>query len=185
MSKYLRTPQRKLDPLSRIFTLGEITNESANEILGLIHEVNREDSVKLPEDKVPIKLIINSPGGSVYDGMAVIDAIETSLTPIHTYVYGHAMSMAFAIASCGHYRYASKRATFMYHEMSWGTEREKMKYHEQEVKEGKRFWKLYDSVVVSHSKIKLLSLEAVRKESKEWYITPDQALKLGLIDEII
>ena len=52
------------------------------------------------------------------------------------YIHGQAMSMGFAIATCGDYRYATKRTTFMYHEMSWDTGQEKMKYHEQELKEG-------------------------------------------------
>ena len=117
--------------------------------------------------------------------MGIIDVIECSVTPVHIYVYGLAMSMAFAITTCGHYRYASKRTTFMYHEISWNTAQEKMKYHEQELIEGKRTWRMYDDVVVEHTKIPLRTLEQVRKEHKEWYITADEALKLGIIDEIL
>ena len=185
MSKPLRTPQRKLEYLSRIITLGDITNESACEVVGLIYEINNEDKNKAEENRDPIKFILNSPGGNVYDGMGIIDAIETSITPIHMYIYGQAMSMGFAISTCGDYRYASKRTTFMYHECSWETGAEKMRYHEQELKEGKRLWKVYDDVIVQNTEITLKNLQSVRKEQKEWYITAEQALKLGIIDEIL
>lgn len=185
MSKTLRSPQRKLEYLSRVFTLGEITNESACEVIGLIYEVNKEDSNKAQENRDPIQLILNSPGGDVYDGIGIVDAIEQSITPVHLYIHGQAQSMGFAIATCGHYRYASKRVTFMYHEIGWETLREKLHYHEQEVNEGKRLWKLYDDIVTSNTKITQKTLDGIRKQQKEWYITAEQALKLGIVDEII
>jgi ATP-dependent Clp protease protease subunit len=185
MSKALRSPQRKQEYLSRVITLGDVDNEMSCEVIGLIHEINNEDKNKAAENRDPIKFVLNSPGGSVYDGMGIVDAIQNSITPIHMYIHGHAMSMGFAIATCGHYRYAAKRTTFMYHEMSWNTGQEKIKYHEQELKEGKRLWKVYDDIIVENTKIQLKSLQDIRKEQKEWYITADQALKLGIIDEIL
>jgi ATP-dependent Clp protease protease subunit len=185
MAKTLRSPQRKLEYLSRVFTLGEITNESACELLGLIYEVNKEDKNRAEENRDPIQLILNSPGGDVYDGVGIIDAIEQSATPIHMYIHGQAQSMGFAIATSGHYRYASKRATFMYHEISWETHSEKLQFHEQEVREGKRLWQIYDSIVTANTKISQKTLDNIRKQQKEWYLTADQALKLGIIDEII
>jgi ATP-dependent Clp protease protease subunit len=73
----------------------------------------------------------------------------------------------------------------MYHEMSWNTAQEKMKYHEQELKEGKRLWKVYDDIIVQNTEIQLKQLQGVRKEQKEWYITAEQALNLSIIDEIL
>jgi ATP-dependent Clp protease protease subunit len=185
MAKTLRSPQRKLEYLSRVFTLGEITNESACEVIGLIYEVNKEDKNKAEENRDPIQLILNSPGGDVYDGIGIIDAIEGSITPVHLYVHGQAQSMGFAIATCGHYRYVSKRATFMYHEIGWETGREKLQYHEQEVKEGKRLWQVYDDIITSNTEITQKTLDGIRKQQREWYITAEQALKLGIVDEIL
>lgn len=185
MAKTLRSPQRKQDPLSRIFTLGEIKNETACEIIGLIYEVNEEDK-QIPIDKrVPIQLILNSAGGNVYDGMGIIDAIEQSITPIHMIVLGQAQSMGFAIATCGTYRYASKRTTFMYHEIIWSLFDEKMSSHEQELIEGRRLWKIYDEIITTNTNIPEKTLINVRKQRKEWYMTAQEALELGVIDEII
>ncbi len=92
MAKALRTPQRKQEYLSRVITLGDIDNEIACEVIGLIHEINNEDKNKAQENREPIKFILNSPGGNVYDGMGIVDAIQNSITPIHMYIHGHAMS---------------------------------------------------------------------------------------------
>jgi ATP-dependent Clp protease protease subunit len=176
---------KKKEEVSRNLVLGEINEETANEIIGLIYDINDEDETTDASHRTPIKLIINSPGGDVYSGFGIIDAIEGSITPIHVYVHGQAQSMAFAIASVGHCRYATKRSTFMYHECLWSVDEGKMTYHKQEVIEAERIWKMYDDVVVSNSKIPLKKLKQVRKNQKDWYINAEEALELGLIDEII
>ena len=119
MAKSIHSSQRKQDYLSRVLTLGEIENDKVCELIGLIYEINEEDKNKEADKREPIQLILNSPGGNVYDGFAIIDAIEQSVTPIHMTILGQAQSMGFAIATCGTYRYASKRTTFMYHEIIW------------------------------------------------------------------
>jgi len=176
---------RKHDPLSRIVTLGEVDNESACDILKIFSEIQREDQNKETDKREPIKLYINSMGGGVYEGMAIVDAIEMSTTPVHVYVYGMAMSMAFAIATSGHYRYASPRSTFMYHELLWDTSYEKMKYHEQEMKENKRLWKVYDDIILNKTNISPTTLKKVCERQEDWYMTAQEALKLGVIDEIL
>lgn len=175
----------KQDRDGRIITLGEITNENICDAIEAIYEVNEEDKNKEASKRVPIKLILNSPGGDVYDGIGLIDVIEQSETPIHIYVHGQAQSMGFAIATSGHYRYAGKRTTFMYHEISWELSREKLQVHEQEVKEGKRLWQLYDSIITTNTKIPIKTLELVKKQQREWYMTAQEALKWGIIDEIL
>jgi ATP-dependent Clp protease protease subunit len=170
---------------NRIYTLGAINNESACSVINYIFEINQIDENTKINNRQPIKLIINSPGGDVYEGMGIIDVIKKSITPIWVYVYGHAQSMAFAIATAGHYRYAGKRATFMYHQLSWEMAQEKLIHHEQEVKESKRLWDVYDEIVLSNTKILPKQLKQIHKERKEWYITSEEALELGIIDEIL
>ena len=184
MASSKRSPSKQ-DKDSRIITLGEITNENICDAIEKIYEVNEEDTKIDPDKRKPIKLILNSPGGDVYDGIGIIDVIENSTTPIHIYVYGQAQSMGFAIATCGHYRYAGKRTTFMYHEIAWDTQSEKLQHHEQEIKEGRRLWKAYDSIITTNTKIPIKTLELVRKQQREWYMTAQEALSWGIIDEII
>ena len=181
----MASSKRNSNKQGRIITLGEITNENICDAIEAIYEINNEDRNKEADKREPIKLILNSPGGEVYDGVGIIDVIENSTTPIHIYVHGQAQSMGFAIATSGHYRYASKRTTFTYHEIAWGTAQEKLAYHEQEVTEGKRLWKVYDDIVVANTKIPLKKLQQIRKEHKEWYLTADEALEWGIIDEVL
>jgi ATP-dependent Clp protease, protease subunit len=56
------------------------------------------------KSKKPIKLLINSPGGSVEDGQMVVDAILTSKAPVVTIALGKAMSAAFDIFIAGDLR---------------------------------------------------------------------------------
>jgi ATP-dependent Clp protease protease subunit len=93
--------------------------------------------------------------------------------------------MGFAIATCGTYRYASKRATFMYHECGWSTNYDKLTTHIQEAEEGKRLWSIYDEIITTNTNITLKALKQVQKQRKEWYITAQEALELGIIDELI
>jgi ATP-dependent Clp protease protease subunit len=170
---------------NRIYTLGAINNESACSVINYIFEINQIDENTKINNRQPIKLIINSPGGDVYEGMGIVDIIKKSITPIWVYVYGHAQSMAFAIVAVGHKRFASVNSTFMYHELSWGTDDSKLKYYKQELKEAERLWMSYDDIILKNTKITKSMLRKIYKESINWYIDSKQALELGIIDEIL
>ena len=165
-----------------------IDEESVQPIIEKIININIEDDEKDEKEKnyerKPISLIINSYGGTIYDGFALISVVERSKTPIHTYVYGKAMSMGLIIAVCGHKRYASKLATFMYHGGLggvWGN----FEYIKNYSNEYERIQKISDSLLLSKTKIKPDKLKDIRKRQKDWFISAEEALKLGIIDEII
>lgn len=107
-----------LDELqSRIFYIDdEVTNDVLHQIVMHIYKINGEDKDLPMEKRVPITIIVNSGGGSVVDGMGVIDAINASETPVVAVCPSYAYSMAFNIFTQAHYRVASKNATFMYHD---------------------------------------------------------------------
>jgi ATP-dependent Clp protease protease subunit len=85
-------PSRLL--MERIVWLGdEVTNVSSNAIVQqLLH-------LQLEDDKKPITLYINSPGGSIVDGMAIYDTIRRSPCEVHAVVAGMAASMGAVILS--------------------------------------------------------------------------------------
>jgi ATP-dependent Clp protease protease subunit len=168
--------------LSRVFALGEINSESVNELIQVIYDVNEEDEEKTQVE--PIKLIINSLGGEVYSGLALVDIIDSSPTPIYTICHGSAMSMGLVVFSAGHIRYASKFATFMYHEASYGVEG-KIKHHQQEIKEAERTDKICDDYLISRTKFTARQLKNIRNKQKEWYFDVKIAHKYGLINEIL
>jgi len=177
----MATP-KKHNKLSRVITLGEISTESVNDIIALIYDINDEDAKKTVVE--PIKLIINSFGGELYSGLALVDVIDNSQTPIYTICHGSAMSMALIVYAAGHTRMASKYATFMYHEAAYPTEG-KVMHHRQELKEVERTDALCDAYLLSKTKFTPKQLKDVRDRRSEWYFDVEIAHKYGLVDEII
>lgn len=72
---------------------GEVDSESSNKLVQELTWLAREDAKK------PITLYINSPGGSIVDGMAIYDTIRRSPCPVHAIVAGMAASMGAVILS--------------------------------------------------------------------------------------
>ena len=101
-----------------------VSSEAVTEGVIAIMKINAyddEQEAKLKDYvRQPIKVVVDSYGGIVYDGMAMISAISTSKTPVHGYCYSKAMSMGFLIYISTHKRFAGKYATFMSHQLSGG-----------------------------------------------------------------
>jgi len=167
--------------LSRIITLGDINSELINDIIQLIYEINEEDAKKTQVE--PIKLIINSFGGDVYSGLALIDVIDTSRIPIYTICHGSAMSMGLILYSVGHHRMASKNATFMYHEAAYPIEG-KVRNHKQELKEVERIDNICEEILLSKTKFTKEQLDSIKDTQSDWYFDVDTAVEYGLVDEI-
>ena len=74
------------------------------------------------DSKKPIHFYINSPGGSVTDGLGIYDTMKTITCPVYTYVLGNACSMGSLLASSGDKRYISKFSKHMMHQVSYGAQ---------------------------------------------------------------
>jgi ATP-dependent Clp protease protease subunit len=175
-------------PKSRITVLSEdVSQDVAEKLLRSILEINEKDRRILEEDEdyepEPIQLIINSFGGSVYDGLAIVGAIESSKTPVHTICYGSAMSMALYILAAGHLRKMSKFATLMYHEIGT-TVAGKISSISNELGECTRLEDVCDKILIENSYVKRKDLKKIKCSGGEWYISADEALRLGIVDEI-
>lgn len=172
----------------RILLLEDVDSKNASRIIRAIVEANIEDeSIKseMPNyQPEPVRIIINSYGGSLYDGLGIIGAIEGSTTPVYTVCYGSAMSMALFVLASGHYRYASKYATLMYHEISTEVGFDKVSGIEDNLAECKRLDEICTDILVKRSRMKKKELESLKKKS-DWFFTPEIALTKGIIDEII
>jgi ATP-dependent Clp protease, protease subunit len=134
--------------------------------------------------RTPIDLIINSNGGNVYDGLGLINVIADSRTPIYTHVHGLAASMGLLIAVSGHKRFSGRLSTFMYHSVSnhIGGHLEHLKTRLDEVQ---RLQGIYDQHLLSKTKLRIDDLKSVQEHQRDWFIDPEEALNLGIIDEII
>lgn len=132
----------------------------------------------------PIVLHISSYGGSVPDGFGLISVMNKSTTPVDTVVEGYAMSMALVIASQGRHRRCHSLSTYMLHQMVVEFEG-KMKDMSEDMEENERVENLLFDILMKRTKITNKQISKNKKSKKDWYITPKEALKLGIVDEII
>lgn len=130
----------------------------------------------------PITIHIKSSGGYVEHGMALINMIRTSNTPIHAVVhFGH--SMAFAIASACDYRIGFPTSRMMIHDMSGGvsgTTEQLIRATEN----SKILRELADQVIIDNTKITQEMLDEMNNSVLDRYFTGQELLDYGLLDEI-
>jgi ATP-dependent Clp protease protease subunit len=174
---------------NRVLFLGEdVTQESVQDIIKSIYEFNMEDeqneSIFVDYDRPAIHLILNTYGGSVYDGIGLVGAIDLSRTPVVVTCIGSAMSMGLLILASGHLRRMHAYSTAMYHQIS-SASFDKLEGMRKDLIETERLEKLYDSILTKKTKIKEEDLQKHKHSKSEWFITPKEALKLGIIDEIL
>ena len=173
----------------RLFYLSdEVDNGSIGQLCWSLLLQLQDDDKKESKEKdfvrEPIKIYINSFGGSVYDMWSLIDIVLNSKTPIYTYCTGYAMSAAFLIFLAGHKRFATKHANFMYHQISCWKEG---KYQDL-VENSKQMDYLQESVeeyVINRTKITKEDVDEIREKKRDFYIHPKEALKYGIVDEIL
>lgn len=154
-----------------------------SKLIEYIIEFNRIDRSIPPEKRKPIKMFINSPGGDVTEGFALVSAMKLSKTPIYTINVGEWCSMAFLIGITGTRRFALDNSIFMMHEPS-GLTVGKFSDMQDKVDFNRKYNnQIIKKHVMSHSKMKPAKYNAISK--KDFYMLSDEALKYGFIDEII
>ena len=106
----------------RILVLYDQVDDDCHEIITDILMFNREDAKNnIPVDqRKPIKLYINTPGGDLDMCLALIDIMEASQTPIYTYNIGMCASAGLFIFLAGSKRFTLKNGQFLYHSGSGG-----------------------------------------------------------------
>lgn len=156
---------------------------TASSIVEAIFEINEEDRNVPIKKRAPIILYINSCGGSMVDGFAIISAIAASKTPVYTVNIGQWSSMAFLIGITGDKRYSLPNMTFLLHDGWTGTENSVNKVCDQILFEKHYEKKVVRSHVLKYTKIAKKTYKKIKR--KEMYFLPELALKYGVIDEIV
>lgn len=163
----------------RIIFLGEEVNEqTANLIVAQLLFLASEDSEK------DINLYINSPGGSVYDGLAIFDTMNFIKPDVATYGIGLQASMGAVLLASGAKgkRYMLPHAKTMIHQPSSGT---RGKVTDMEID-------LRESLAVKEELVKIMSDRTEQKPEKvredmerDFWMTAEQAKKYGIIDKVV
>jgi ATP-dependent Clp protease protease subunit len=129
-------------------------------------------------------MYIDSYGGAVYQCFGLLGVMEKSKTPIHTIVTGAAMSCGFMILISGHKRFGYKHSTPLYHQVSTGFYG-KVQDMEEKLEESKRLQKKIEDITFERTSISKKKLTEILKNKKDWYMTAEEALTLGVIDGIL
>ncbi len=130
----------------------------------------------------PITLIISSPGGSVYAGLIIYDAMLLSPAPVKTICAGLCASMAAALLSSGKGRSAYPNATVMIHGVSLSQLSGKVPELQNQISEAARLELTLDRILSVNTGKSIDEIRALT--SYDHYLTSNEALKLGLIDKI-
>ena len=134
--------------------------------------------------KKDISMYINSPGGVVTSGLSIYDTMQYIRPKISTLCVGQAASMGSLLLAAGEpgMRYSLPNSRIMVHQPSGGFQGQASDI-ELQAKEILELKKRLNLIYVKHCGQKLDKVE--KSLDRDNFMTPDEALKWGLIDEII
>jgi len=175
-----------------LFLSSQVDQASINALTKSILDINEDDVYlqKLYEihgfqyTPKPIKLYIDSYGGYAYQCLGLLSIMKKSAVPIQTITTGCAMSCGFLIAITGKKRLAYEKSTFLYHQVSSGSIG-KLKEIEEDVIETKRLQSIVEKHTLDNTSITKQQLKENYETKKDWFMNAKEALKFGVIDEII
>ncbi len=163
----------------RVIFLGDEVNEhTANLVVAQLLHLAYEDP------KSDIKLYVNSPGGSVYDGLAIYDTMQYIKPDIQTIGIGLQASMGAFLLSSGTKgkRFALPNSRIMIHQPSSGT---KGKITDQEImlNEGIFLKKTLNKILAKNTGQSLAKIE--KDVDRDFWMSANEAKKYGIIDSVI
>lgn len=169
--------------LKREIYLFDIVSGTGSTIDGYIRFWNQYDrSHNIPvEERDPIKIYIDSNGGSLTDSFTIIDAIKLSETPVWTINMGCAYSGGFFIFISGDRRIAYPHSSFLFHEGSTGTSGTSSQF-ENYTAFYKRQLEQLKNVVLENTSISEKEYQEIKKDDI-WY-TAEDGIEKGFVDEI-
>jgi ATP-dependent Clp protease, protease subunit len=163
----------------RIIILGHVIDDDvANSIVAQLLVLDAENPEK------DITMYINSPGGSIYDGLAIYDTMQLIRADVATVCVGEACSMGSIILAGGTAgkRYCLPNSRVMIHQGSGGT-RGQAKDIELFAKEMRRLEDMINLLLRQHTGQTIQKLEI--DQDRDYYLTAEEAVKYGLADKLV
>lgn len=163
----------------RVIFLGEgVTEHTANLVVAQLLHLAHEDPDK------DIKFYINSPGGSVYDGMAIYDTMQYIKPDVQTIGIGLQASMGAFLLSSGTKgkRFLLPHSTVMIHQPSAGT-RGKVTDMEIDLKEGLKLKELLANILAKNVGQKLSKVK--NDMERDYWMNASEAVAYGIADKVI
>jgi len=163
----------------RIIFLGDKVDEhTANVVVAQLLHLANEDSTK------DINIYINSPGGSVYDGLAIFDTMNFIKPDVATFGIGLQASMGAFLLSSGTKgkRYVLPHSRIMIHQPSSGTSG-KVTDQEISLRESIRMKKMLHEILAKNTGQKLSKIE--KDADRDYWMEAQEAVDYGLADKVL
>jgi|TARA_R100000081_G_C4817331_1_gene176277 ATP-dependent Clp endopeptidase proteolytic subunit ClpP len=157
----------------------KVSSESVRRCMETLTEWHRLD----PE--CDIEIIFSSPGGSIIDGFELFDFLQDLRYQGHhltTGTLGYAASMAGVLLQAGDVRWVGQQAWVMIHRAAFGAWGKTYEI-EDEVKFIQRIEERILGIFTSRSKLTKTKIKR-NWDRKDWWISADEAIDMGLVDEI-
>lgn len=164
---------------NRIVFLGTpITDQIANLVVAQLLFLSQED----PERE--IQMYINSPGGQIYAGLAIYDAMQQVPAPISTLAVGFTASFGTVLLTAGTKgrRYALPNATIHLHQPMGGVQGQATEI-EIQAKEILRLRERINEILAHHTG---QPVERIAEDTdRDIFMTPERAVEYGLVDDVL
>ena len=161
-----------------VFVGGEIDDDSANAVVAQLLFLQAQD----PEKEV--SMYINSPGGSVTAGLAILDTMKMVKCPVATYCVGQAASMGAILLASGEKgrRFALPHARIMVHQ-PWGGAQGKASDIEITAREILRLKDVLNGILAEAAG--KTSDSVVQDTDRDHFMSAEEAKEWGIVDNIL
>lgn len=134
----------------------------------------------------PIHLVISTYGGSVDEMFTLYDTIKFLPCPVHTIALGKVMSAGVLLLASGEkgHRMIGRSARIMMHPISGGAMGNIFEIM-NDVDESKRLQDQMADAICKETKLSKIELDKVMKKGHDVYLSPQEAIKMGIVDKII
>ena len=161
-----------------VFVGGEIDDDTANAIVAQLLFLQAQDAEK------EVSMYINSPGGSVTAGLAILDTMKMVKCPVATYCVGQAASMGAVLLASGEKgrRFALPHARIMVHQ-PWGGAQGKASDIEITTREILRLKEMLNGILAEAAG---KTLEAVTNDTdRDHFMSAEEAKSWGIVDKVL
>jgi len=180
LEEIIYTTSSQSGPDARLVVLHGEVNEASicNVIVQMLQLANQNHK--------PIHLVISTYGGSVDEMFSLYDTIKFLPCPVHTIALGKVMSAGVLLLASGvkGKRMIGKSARIMIHPISGGVIGNVFEAM-NEMKEFARLQELMTSALLSETTMKKEEIDDLMKAGHDCFLTPEQAVKLGIVDRVI
>jgi len=160
---------------------GSVTGASVAACIAKLTEWSRQ------EPGCDMEIVFTSPGGSIIDGFVLYDYVRSLSNQGHritTGCLGMAASMAGILLQMGDHRWVGSEGWIMIHRAAFGASGKTFEV-EDEVEWVKRVERRILDLFVQRTGGRLSAAKIKRNwDRKDWWLTSDEALELGLVDEV-